>query len=246
MLLHSDSFLSEKDDMLLVDRYMKNYQISPLVLAARSYVSILLESVNDHPYHNIDHTLSVYLRTKYLCECEGITWDEKEDILIAALFHDTGFTEVYKKNESTGAQIARSWLHGRHHNEERIKRVERIIMATTFPDSSDWLFHTPIDILEEIIQDADMDNLGCKNSFTLSAAIYDEIHTFGYSKLSFFEYLKLDREIFTQFHFHTRTAKSERNFQKNQNLNMLEEVILREEEMRTITTRETILYSLQV
>ena len=153
---------------------------------------------------------------------------------------------MYKKNESTGAQIARSWLQGKHHDKERIERVERIIMATTFPDSSDWLFHTPIDILEEIIQDADMDNLGCKNSFTLSAAIYDEIRVFGHSTLSFFEYLKLDREIFTQFHFHTRTAKSERNFQKNQNLNMLEEVILREEEIKTVTMRETILHSLQV
>lgn len=222
---------------------MKNYQTSPLVLAARSYVSILLESLNNHPYHNIDHTFSVYLRTKYLCECEGITWNEKEDILIAALFHDTGFTEVYKKNESNGAQIARSWLQQRNHSEDRIKRVERIIMATTFPDSSDGLFHTPIDILEEIIQDADMDNLGCKNSFTLSAAIYDEIRAFGHSTLSFFEYLRVDREIFTQFHFHTRTAKSERNFQKNQNLNMLEEVILREQEAKTITMRETILRS---
>ncbi len=91
-----------------------------------------------------------------------------------------------------------------------------------------------------------MDNLGCKNSFTLSAAIYDEIRVFGHSTLSFFEYLKMDREIFTQFHFHTRTAKSERNFQKNQNLNMLEEVILREEEIKTVTMRETILHSLQV
>ncbi len=246
MLPLLDSSLSENDDMLLADRYMKNYQLSPLVFAARSYVSILLERVNDHPYHNIDHTFGVYLRTKYLCECEGITWDEKEDMLIAALFHDTGFIEIYKKNEPKGAQIARSWLQKKHHNEDRIKRVERIIMATTFPDSAEWLFHRPTDIFEEIIQDADMDNLGCKNSFTLSAAIYDEIRVFGHSTLSFFEYLKMDREIFTQFHFHTRTAKSERNFQKNQNLNMLEEVILREEEIKTVTMRETILHSLQV
>ena len=91
-----------------------------------------------------------------------------------------------------------------------------------------------------------MDNLGCKNSFTLSAAIYDEIRTFGHSKLSFFEYLKLDRDIFTQFHFHTRTAKSERNFQKNQNLNMLEEIIIREEEIKKVTMRETILSSIPV
>ena len=216
---------------------MKNYQISSLVIAAQSYVFDLLETVHDHMYHNIDHTFSVYLRVKYLCECEGITWDEKEDLLIAALFHDTGFTQSYKKNEPIGAQIARWWLMNRHHNEDRIKRIERIIMATTFPDSSHGLFHTPFDILEEIIQDADMDNLGCKNSFTLSAAIYDEIRTFGHSKVSFSQYLKMDRDIFTQFHFHTRTAKSERNFQKNQNLQMLEEVIHREIESEAIPLR---------
>lgn len=58
-------------------------------------------------------------------------------MLIAALFHDTGFIEIYKKNEPEGAQIARSWLQKKHHSEDRIKRVERIIMATTFPDSAE-------------------------------------------------------------------------------------------------------------
>jgi HD superfamily phosphodiesterase len=35
-----------------------------------------------------------------------VNQDEKNDILLAALFHDTGFARRYEANEAIGAEIA--------------------------------------------------------------------------------------------------------------------------------------------
>ncbi len=77
-----------------------------LISEARPYVLHLLAKVDHYPYHNIDHTLGVYMRTLYLCICEEIDDEDREDLLLAALFHDTGFIEHYKNNEHLGAKIA--------------------------------------------------------------------------------------------------------------------------------------------
>ena len=63
------------------------------------FVLDLLESVNHYPYHNINHTLDVYARVGYLTDKEGVHSEDRVDLLIAALFHDTGFTIQYKDNE---------------------------------------------------------------------------------------------------------------------------------------------------
>jgi HD superfamily phosphodiesterase len=73
-------------------------------------------------------------------------------IAIAALFHDTGFVIEYENNETFGAKIARNYLRTILYPEEKIKIIQQIILAT-IPTV------TPQNLLEEIIKDADMDNL---------------------------------------------------------------------------------------
>ena len=56
---------------------------------ALRYVIDLLEKVNHYPYHNINHTLDVYSRSQYLADKEFVYLEDKTDLLLAALFHDT-------------------------------------------------------------------------------------------------------------------------------------------------------------
>jgi len=77
---------------------------------ALHYVIDLLDPLNHYQYHNINHTLDVYSRAGYLCDKEFIGEEDKNDILIAALFHDTGFLVQYYQNEEIGAQMARNYL----------------------------------------------------------------------------------------------------------------------------------------
>lgn len=130
----------------------------PVLVDAYKYVLELLQPVKMYPYHNIAHTLDVFGRSHALCTSENISEREMTQVLLAALFHDTGFVKSYSKNETIGIEIAREWLEKYGFPEEDIKAVERLIYVT--------IPNTPVDnLLEGIIQDADLDNFGRDDCF---------------------------------------------------------------------------------
>lgn len=179
------------------------------------YVLALLGSVNHYPYHNINHTMDVYLRVWYLCEKEGIWKEDTTDLLIAALFHDTGFIVQYMNNESLGAKIARTYLESMGHSESRIQKVERCILSTI-------LFSEARDILEGIMQDADLDNLGRKDCFTKTLLVWKELITIAHIDIPKEKWLQTSLNLLWNYTYKTTTAKKEREDQKKQNIHDLE------------------------
>jgi len=80
--------------------YFSNFHSMSLVEQAKEFVFPLLEkSCGDYPYHNPNHTQLVYNRASYLGLAENVNSEDLEDLQIACIFHDTGFTEQYEKNE---------------------------------------------------------------------------------------------------------------------------------------------------
>lgn len=186
-----------------------------IVIAAYKHILQLLRPVKYYPYHNIGHTLDVFKRARQLCEAEGVNDDDATDVLLGALFHDTGFTQVYNKNESVGAEIARKWLEAQAYPEIRIKKIEDIIMATV-------LFAKPHNLLEQIIQDADLDNLGRKDGLMKTAKYAEELEdkTEGFNMKN---YLDFTAKLYANFSFNTPTAKKERSEGLHANLIALKE-----------------------
>ena len=70
-----------------------------ILAKARTHAFSLIEKVDHYPYHNVGHTIDVYARTAYLADVENVTEEEKTDLLLAAAFHDTGFSSSYAQNE---------------------------------------------------------------------------------------------------------------------------------------------------
>lgn len=89
---------------------MQLFQNSPILVDAYKHVLKLLQTVKHYQYHNIGHTLDVFRRARELCDAEQVTEEEQVDVLLAALFHDTGFVESYGNNEIIGVRIAKDWL----------------------------------------------------------------------------------------------------------------------------------------
>lgn len=178
-----------------------------LLESARIYTSTLLEFCKDYPYHNPNHTRGVFDRATYLAMAEWVEWDDLEDLQIACLFHDTGFTVQYQKNEHVGAQIARKWLTEHKHPTERIEKIENIIMATV-------LFSKAKTHLEKIIQDADLDNIGTKSEFFYSQRLLEELRIIGHMETSDCAYWQFVYTLLTKYKFHTKTAKQERHDQQ--------------------------------
>ena len=189
---------------------------SHLVREAQNFVFPLLEKHCAHyPFHNPSHTRSVFERSTYLALAENINSTDLEDLQIASIFHDTGFIEQYPKNEYIGAQIARHWLEEAGHPEERIEKIESLIMATV-------LFSHAKNTLEGIIQDADLDNIGTESAFAFSQSLLRELREVAHIELSDCAYWQFTYRVHNNFSFHTHTAQNERNRQKVLNVKHLE------------------------
>lgn len=182
-----------------------------ILTKARAHAFSLIEQVDHYPYHNLGHTIDVYARAAYLADMEGVDEEKKTDLLIAAAFHDTGFSVSYPQNESIGADIAENFLRANGHPEERIFRVRRVILATV-------LFSPTGDLLEKIIQDADLDNLGREDFFINTERVSHELRTIAGGPYDHEKFLAFSESIIARFSFNTETARREREERRLKNL----------------------------
>ncbi|MCK9272462.1 HD domain-containing protein [Candidatus Gracilibacteria bacterium] len=189
-----------------------------IINEALIYVINLLERVNHYPYHNINHTLDVYSRVGHLADKEFVYLEEKTDLLLAALFHDTGFVESYFQNEIIGAKIARKYLESINFRDDRIKRIEDMILATI-------MFSPAKNKYEKIIQDADFDNLGRRDFIVKSLLVKKELNLITSQEISIKDWFETTYILMRRHSFKTLTAKSERDQIKKENTKKLKEKI---------------------
>ena len=65
---------------------------------------------NTFVYHNLAHTQRVVKKTKELTEESDIADTEKQQLIIASWFHDTGFTKTIEDHETESVMIASEFL----------------------------------------------------------------------------------------------------------------------------------------
>ena len=109
----------------------------------------------DFVYHNYNHTAETVKASKKLSKSYNLTSRDYEVLMLAALFHDTGYITVYDNHEQESVKFMKEYLKG-NYAEEDIREMESLILSTkyrTVPDGS----------LQEILHDADYINLGSKN-----------------------------------------------------------------------------------
>lgn len=121
-----------------------------LIEQSEEFVCKLLKDKlsNLYSYHNFNHTQSVVNAIKELCDNEKVNTEDKELLLIAAWFHDTGYVKGFENHENESVKIAAEFLNDRNQSEEFIKKVSQLISAT----AKEYL---PKSHLEKIIKDAD-------------------------------------------------------------------------------------------
>lgn len=123
-------------------------------------------------YHNRYHTADVMQAAEIIAGNENIPEKEKELLLTAALFHDTGFLKKRAGHELESCNIAQYYLPLYGYTPDEIEQVSTLIMATKLPQS-------PQEKLGEILCDADLDYLGRDDFFTLSDRLFAELKAEG-------------------------------------------------------------------
>lgn len=179
---------------------------------AKKYVNKLLVPLENHYYHSYNHALEVMERAMYLAEKEGLDEQDIEMLGYAWLFHDTGFILQYEKNEPLGAKIAQNYLKSILYPSDRVKKVEKIILATD-PD-----YKTPQNIYEKVIKDADMDNLGRDDFFKRANDLKKELEIIQHIKTNDKDWTHGSIQILKEYKYDTQTQKEERDTKKQENL----------------------------
>ncbi|MFV8345339.1 Pycsar system effector family protein [Flavobacterium sp. ZB4P13] len=121
-----------------------------LIDQAQDFVSNLLKDKLSilYTYHNFNHTLGVVDAVNTLSDSENLNPSDKEMLLIAAWFHDTGYINGCANHEDLSSAIAADFLKEKGKSDDYIKKVSSLIKATR-KDS------VPQTLLEKIIKDAD-------------------------------------------------------------------------------------------
>lgn len=119
-------------------------------------------------YHGLHHTIDVLQSAELIAKHEHVTDEELLLLKIAVLYHDAGFTKVYKNHEEVGCEMVRRDLPKFGFNSAEIEQICGMIMATKIPQS-------PKNKLEYIIADADLEYLGTDDFWRIGNTLFEEI-----------------------------------------------------------------------
>ena len=161
-------------------------------------------------YHSINHTKDVVKAVERIALLEGITDEGLFLLKTAAIFHDAGFIEQYDHNESIGARMAQEILPKYGYTEQHVKTVVELIHATQIP-------HKPINKLQEIICDADLDYLGRDDFEEIADKLRLELTEMGKINARK-EWDEIQVKFLNQHQYFTATSISSRQMKKQENL----------------------------
>jgi predicted metal-dependent HD superfamily phosphohydrolase len=119
-------------------------------------------------YHNFNHALDVLTAAKRIISIETPAEIEQDALLLAALFHDTGFSEGCLNHEERSVEIFGQFAQNSNEiTPPLIALVQRLILATKGK-------HVPLDWLEGAMCDADFGHLGNENYWDRSNRLRQE------------------------------------------------------------------------
>ncbi len=189
-----------------------------LISQIKKYVNSLLWPLENHYYHHYEHALEVMNRSLELWQKENLPDEDLELLAIAGLFHDVGFIIQYDNNEYIGAKIAKNYLKWVLYPEEKIQKVEDLIIATIYT-------RPPNNLMEKIIRDADTDNLGRDDFFEKWQRLKKEIEIMKKIKILDPDWHHYSLNFLREHNFLTPTEIEERQEKKEENIRILSQKI---------------------
>ena len=196
-----------------------------LVTLAENFVINLFNEKLDSKflYHNLSHTQRVVEKAKDLAELKKINSNDLEVLLVAAWFHDTGYTIDPKNHEEESIKIVTPFLKENNSSADYITKVSNLILVTK-------LHNKPNTYLEKIIRDADCSHIGSKNYEEISLLFQKELELTNNTQISELDWIRQNITFLTDSHsFYTLEASKKWEKQKGKNLAQL---LKREQKLR--------------
>lgn len=196
-----------------------------LIEQSEDFVSNLLKDKlsNLYSYHNFNHTFTVVSAVKELCKKEDVVGDDKEALLVAAWFHDTGYVNGYEDHEEKSIKIVADFLKEKGKSAEFIDKVSGLILATAKE-------YQPKTHLEKIIKDADYAHLMGTEYTTTCELLRLELKNTGIVSFTNAEWTKENLNFLLNKHrFYTDYALKKWQPLKEKNLLLIQKKINKQE-----------------
>ena len=187
--------------------------MTDLLLKVETFVLHLFKDKlsNIYVYHNFNHTKRVVKNAEFLAEKKNLGPQDKNILLLAAWFHDTGFTRSNESHEKESKLIARSFLKEHNLSEEDLSVIEKTIDITK-------LGVQPTTDIEKVLKDADCSHFAREDFKEISELLRQELYLQGNS-YSPKKWLDLNIEMLSSQHeFYTDYAIRNWNSLKQKNL----------------------------
>ena len=165
-------------------------------------------------YHTYKHSEMVGETARKIGKAMKLGEDGIEVVTLAGLFHDTGYTEMYRGHEEVSVRIATEFLEAENYPEEKIELIAGCIRATKVPQQ-------PKNLLEEIIVDADLSGLGKKSFFQNSELLHIELEKALGVTFSEQEWAQQNLDLLTGHKYFTHFAQDAFGEQHTENIRTL-------------------------
>ncbi|WP_028892342.1 Pycsar system effector family protein [Tenacibaculum sp. 47A_GOM-205m] len=178
-------------------------------------VDLLNESLDKNfVYHNIAHTQRVVEKILELIEGETFSEAEKQALILAAWFHDVGYTVNPDNHEEESVVIATDFLKNEEVSDEVIDEVSRLITTTKMGVS-------PNTEVEKILKDADCSHVGSKNYSDFNELLRKERELVCNRTIKDVEWDDANLNFLTKHRFYTSKASKLWEKQKSKNIAQL-------------------------
>lgn len=187
-------------------------QKEPLVSTVRTYVSELFQKSVDpkFTFHNLHHTQQVVAAATELAGVYNLNDKDREVLLLAAWFHDTGFKSGHpEEHEKESIRLATEFLQQRSVDPDVIQRVSSCIQATRMPQS-------PLGQVEKILCDADLYHLGTGDFKKMNQELKQEQEGYFGKPLSKREWRQRNIEFLESHQYFTDYAQQKLEPQKQE------------------------------
>ena len=171
-----------------------------------------------YTYHNFSHTLEVVENARKIAKQAELEGEEKENVLVAAWFHDVGYRGDGANHEEQGAKIAAKYLTEQEIPIEKIQEIQRLILATKIDTE-------PTDLLEEIIRDADSMHVGKKAYFDKSDLLRSEWEATKRASYTELEWRENQLEFLISHRFYTPFAHVKYSSGKSDNITKVRKLL---------------------
>jgi len=165
-------------------------------------------------YHSLRHTRETVDACIEIGTGSGLGGDELERLVLAAWFHDAGYSIRVDGHEEVSCEIAENFLTMHGYPRDGIDVILPCIMATKIAG-------TPASRLERIIKDADLISLGRTEYFEHNDLLRSEIETRDTMKYSDVEWLTRSIDFLSAHRYHTEYAREKYSRQVAENIETL-------------------------